>query len=88
MTEYFNLKLRAVEIGGAEGLQPHQYFRMTVQRLYKRGEGGKGGICPHWNFQNQGISPDLPILKVESMTFQGFYSNLPLLDSNPYTGTA
>ena len=48
--------------------------------------GGKGGICPPWNFQNEGIPPDFPPLKVEIMTFLDFYSTLPPLDPNPYTG--
>ena len=41
---------------------------------------------PPWNFPNQGILLDLSHLRVEIPTFHDFYSILPPLDSNPYTG--
>ena len=54
----------------------------------------RGSACIRWGargaFALPGISKikEFPLLKVEIMTFQGFYRSLPLLDLNPYTGAA
>ena len=61
-------------------------MKLVFQRLHNR--GGKGGICPPWNFQIKVISPLLPPPpEIEIRAFFHCYSTLPPMDSNPYAST-